>query len=185
MTASAQAQVIHPNDTDVFGQAANPTLDYEGATVVCDTGTASGHTGIDVDFVNLELEFFGNCNVSGLAATVTCTDASGTDNGVGTARLQALDATTNAGTIDRLNTGFQCDVVVAGICTITVAAQELPIPGGISEGNLLDEGGADPSIDADVDVNASRTGSTLCGPATGVGGFTGIYAVDPDNISVD
>jgi hypothetical protein len=186
LAVSAQAQVmIHPNDSDVFGEAANPTLDYQGTIISCGTGTATGRTGTDLDFVNLELEFFDGCGIAGLGATVTCSDASGTQNEFGTARLQALDAATDQGTVDRLNEGFLCEVVVAGICTVTVAEQELPVEGGISEADLVGAGTADPTIPAAVDVNATRTGSSLCGPSAGVGGFDGEYHVDPDDIAID
>jgi len=170
LAASAQAQVVNPPNTPVVGTATNPTLDYEGTIVRCNTGTASGTTGSNSPIVDVSLTFSGNCNIAGLGATVTCN---------GQARLRALNATTNAGEVDELLTGFSCVVTVSGVCTVTVAAQQLPITGGINQANLLNEGGAT-AIDANVDVAASRTGSSLCGPATGVGGFTGVYDLNPD-----
>jgi hypothetical protein len=170
LAASAQAQTVNPDNTAIVGTATNPTLDYEGTIVRCNTGTASGTTGTDSAIVDVGLTFSGNCNIAGLAATVTCN---------GQARLRALTADTNLGEADELLSGFSCVVTVSGVCTVTVAAQQLPISGGVNSANLLNEGGAT-AIDANVDVNASRTGSTLCGPATGVGGFTGVYDLNPD-----
>jgi hypothetical protein len=194
MTAGgAQAQTIHPSNTTITGTAVDPTINYEGTIWVCDTGTAVGETGADLDYVNLELDFFGNCNVNGLGATITCSEASdydeedGDKNPLGTARLRALTGDTNLGEVDRLNEGFFCDIVITGLCTITFAEQELPIDlGGVlgaNSANLLNEGGAT-VIDADVDVNATRVGSSLCGPTNGVMALTADYDVDPD-ISFD
>jgi hypothetical protein len=182
MAGAAQAQVIHPNDTDVSGLAALPTLDYDGVIVECDQGTADGHTGIDQSFIDLELTFSGNCNINGLDATVTCSTLD-PSTGAGGARLIALDATTNEGTVD-LNNGFFCDVVVAGVCTVSVDGPQNPA-NSVSSADLLGEGTGDPKIDANVDVAATRTGSSLCGPATGTGNFTGLYDVTPITVSID
>jgi hypothetical protein len=179
MAVSAQAQVIHPNNTAVSGVADTPTLDYEGTTIQCDTGTADGTTGTEQSFVDLELTFAGNCGIAGLGASVTCSTMDPL-TGAGGARLTALDATTDAGTVD-LNDGFFCDVVVAGICTVSVDGPQNP-DDSVSIAQL-DEG-AD-TIDTNVDVAATRTGSSLCGPASGIGNFTGLYAVTPDNVTVD
>jgi hypothetical protein len=185
LAVSAQAQTVNPDDTEITGTASNPTLDYGGTTIVCDTGTAVGRTNTDSAIVNVELEFFGNCNVGGLGATVTCSDAVDDPigepwNELGTAQLQATDATSNLGVVAQLNSGFFCDVVVAGICTVSVDAQDLPIPGGGSDqANLLNEGSnGSEAIDADVDVIATND-NTLCGPVpSGVGNFTGVYALN-------
>lgn len=179
---------IHPDDTTITGTADAPTLDYEGVLYQCDTGTATGRTNIDSDIVNVELEFFGNCNVNGVGFTVSCSDASDPNTGdnewdeVGTARLHALNPSTNQGEFDRLNTGFQCALTYPGVCVITFAAQELPsdVDGnpGRNQADLLNEGTATPSIDAVVDFEVSRTGSSLCGPAQGDLAFTAVYALD-------
>jgi hypothetical protein len=182
VAGAAQAQVIHPNDTDVFGVADFPTLDYEGVIVQCDEGTAFGHTGIDQSFIDLELTFSGNCNINGLGAEVTCSTVD-PSTGDGGARLIALNATTNEGTVD-LNNGFACDVVVAGVCTVSVDGPQNP-DNAVSSADLLGEGTGDPKIDTNVDVAAARAGSSLCGPATGTGNFTGLYDVTPTNVSVD
>ena len=191
---AAHAVDIDPDNTEIRGTASNPTLNYEGTTVRCDTGTAHGFTNLNSAIVNVELTFSGNCNIAGLAATVTCSTASDpntTDNEwgeVGTARLEALDGTTNDGRAERLNTGFFCNVVVAGVCTVSVTAQDLPsdVDGtpGRDQADLLNEGAETPPtpvndvIDSLVDVEASRTGSSLCGPAQGDGGFDGDYLLD-------
>jgi hypothetical protein len=176
LAVSAQAQTINPDNTLITGTAADPTLNYEGTIVVCDTGTAIGTTGTDSAVVDVEVQFFDNCNVNGLGATVDCTEDEVT-------RLRALTADTNLGEVDELLTGFSCVVTVPGVCTVTVGAQQLPISGGQNSANLLNEGGAT-VIDADVDVNATRVGSSLCGPTNGVMALTADYDVDPD-ISFD
>jgi hypothetical protein len=114
-----------------------------------------------------------------LSGEFSCSAASGDDNEFGTARLQALDGTTNEGTFDRLNEDFVCVVTVPGLCTVSVTEQELPIPDGWSVADLLDEGGTNPGLDVFVDMVANRTGSPLCGPATGVWTWAGFYQADP------
>jgi hypothetical protein len=170
---------IAPNNTAIEGTAVEPTLDYEGVPIVCDEGVATGTTGMDSDTVDVELTFSGNCNVNGLPANDIDCD--------GTATLHALNPTTNTGEVDRLNTGFLCEVVVPDVCTVTVAAQELPVdldgdPGttdpGDNQANLQNEGTANPDINAIVDVEASADNPTFCGPNDGIGGFTGLYDLD-------
>jgi hypothetical protein len=182
VAGAAQAQVINPPNTAVSGVAEFPTLDYEGVLVQCDQGTADGTTGSNQSFIDLELTFSGNCNINGLGADVTCSTVDPI-TGEGGARLTALDATTNEGTVD-LNNGFFCDVVVAGVCTVSVDGPQDP-DDSVSTAHLLGEGGPDPKIDTNVNVDAARVGSSLCGPPTGIGNFTGLYDVTPTNISVD
>jgi hypothetical protein len=82
---------IEPDNTAIAGAATNVTIDFEGGTIIqCDTGTVSGTTDLEaIDVVNFELEFFGNCNVSGLGANFTCSDASGPNDELGSARWHA------------------------------------------------------------------------------------------------
>jgi hypothetical protein len=181
MAASAQADHgavgITPDNTTITGTATNPTLEFEGTIIQCDMGTATGSTGTDSDIVNFALAFSGNCNVNGLGTTVTCSTASGANDEEGTARWHVL--TTNTGEIDRLNEGFSCDVVVLGVCTVSVDAQELPIPGGVNRADPVDGG-----IDVEVDVIATNDNS-LCGPTPeGVGRFTAFYDLNP-TITID
>jgi hypothetical protein len=179
LAASAHAQVIHPNDTAVSAVADTPTLDYEGTTYFCDTGTADGTTGTDQSFLDLELTFSGNCGIAGLGATVTCSEVD-PETGAGGARLIALDATTDAATFD-LNDGFFCDIAVAGICTISMDGPQDP-DDSVSIANL-DES-AD-TIDVNVDLFVTRTGSSWCGPTSGTLNLTALYFVTPDNVTVD
>jgi len=194
--AQADHEVAEINPaTTITGTASNPTLDYEGTEIVCPEGTATGTTQLGtnpVDVVNVELAFGppGECLIAGsLAASVTCSTASGDNDEVGTARLHALSfdqGPTNPeqGEVDRLNTGFSCVVTVLGVCTVTVGAQDLTTN---NDADLVGEGtGGDPTaINADVDVAATRTGSALCGPSSGTGGFTGSYVLDPDTVTFD
>ena len=185
---------INPDQTEIVGTASNPTMNYEGTVFRCDTGTARGFTNLDSDVVNVELAFAGNCNIAGLSFRVTCStasDPSTNDNEwgeVGTARLHALNPSTNDGEVDRLNTGFFCDLTIPGACIITFAAQDLPsnVDGtpGRDQADLLNEGPETPPtpvddvIDSLVDVEASRTGSSLCGPAQGDFGIDNDYLLD-------
>jgi hypothetical protein len=93
----------------------NPTLLYGDVMVTCDSGSIAGATGIASDIVDFDVEFQEPCDVNGLYATVECS---------GTARWHVLTA--SSGEIDRLNPDFRCDVIVSGICTITVLEQDLP-----------------------------------------------------------
>jgi hypothetical protein len=190
VVANAQAQVdINPDDTAFTGTATNPT--WPG--IACDTGTITGRTNTNSNVVNVALAFFGNCNAGGLPATITCSDASDPNTGdnewdeVGTARLEAVDPTTNTGVVDRLNTGFSCDVVVENVCTVRVGAQELPIadrdpatPGnqpGRNQANLINEGTGGAAFDVVADVIFTND-NELCGPTpSGVGTWAGLYAV--------
>lgn len=174
VVASAQAQTISPDDSDVLFVAQDPTF----GGVTCETGTLEGRTGIDEDYLNLELEFSG-CSFGGMGVTLECSHASGPENEFGTARLRALVATTNNGEVDRFNEDFLCFVAVPGICTLSVAEQELPISGGVNAADLLDEGGSNADLDVQVDMLVTRTGSPLCGPMTGVSTWAGFYQADP------
>src|SRR5687768_9768968 len=91
LAVSAQAVVISPDNTTITGTADDPTLDYQGTIVVCDSGTAVGTTGTDSDFVDVNIQFQTPCTVAGsLNASVSCTDDEVT-------RLRALTADTNQG----------------------------------------------------------------------------------------
>jgi hypothetical protein len=119
LAASAQAQTVNPDNTAIVGTATNPTLDYEGTIVRCNTGTASGTTGTDSPIVDVGLTFSGNCNIAGLAATVTCN---------GQARLRALTADTNLGEIDRLNEGFVCNFTISASARSPSRSRSCPSP---------------------------------------------------------
>lgn len=173
--ASAQAVEINPAGTLITGTADNPTLNYGSQVVQCDTGTAIGTTGDPAsDVVDVEVQFQSPCSIQpvGLNASTTCANGDFT-------RLRALTSDTNLGEVDELLTGFQCQVVVLGVCTITVGPQQLPISGGTNAANLLNEGSnGSETIAADVDVNATNNNS-LCGPTpSGTGGFAGNYVLD-------
>jgi hypothetical protein len=177
MAASAQAQTINPDNVAVSGTSTNSNLTYGVAFVTCDNATANGNTGLNSDRIsNLALAFNTNCAVAGVGpATVSCS---------GTVTLIAQSAVTDTGTVN-LNTGFQC-VVTTAVCTITVAGPQTTQPENVN----LNENDppADPdgnTLAADVNVNATRTGSTLCGPASGTGTFTVGYATTPPTLTID
>jgi hypothetical protein len=171
IAAGAQAQTtIEPAATAVSGTAANPTLTYGTATVKCNTGTASGTTkSPKATNIDLTVAFSGNCNINGLAATVTCS---------GTVNLVADEAKfgVTSGTIN-LNSGFTCTINVSGVCQVDVEGpQTTGSVGTLSEGAT--------TLTATVAVSATRTGSSLCGPASGPGSFTASYNVTPANLTV-
>ena len=167
---SAQAVSINPDNTAVSGLSGNSSLSYGVASVACDTATANGDTGLDSDRIsNLALAFTDNCAVAGVgSATVDCD---------GDVTLIAESAATDTGTVN-LNSGFQC-VVTTAVCTITVAGPQTTQSGNTA----LDE--ANDNLNADVDVQASRTGSILCGPTSGTATFTADYATTPGNLTID
>jgi opacity protein-like surface antigen len=168
--ASAQAVVINPAGTQITGEAQEPTLLYGDVLVTCTTGTAVGTTSNPAsDTVNVNVQFQEPCDVNGLDAQVTCTEDEVT-------ALKALTADTNQGEVDALLTGFDCDVEVSGICTISVGAQDLSAN---NDADLINEGSnGSETIVADVDVFATNNNS-LCGPVpSGTGNFSGNYLLD-------
>jgi hypothetical protein len=171
VATSAQAVSINPAPAAVSGQSSNSSLSYGIASVACDNATANGNTTTTTPdrISNLALAFNTNCAVAGVgSATVNCS---------GTATLIAQSAATDTGTVN-LNTGFQC-VVTTALCTITVAG-----PQTTQDNNTaLDE--ANDNLNANVDVQASRTGSTLCGPASGTATFAADYHTTPANLTID
>lgn len=171
VAASAQAVEINPPGTAIHGVADDPTLNYGDQVVTCDTGTADGTTSDPAsDTVFVDIDFQEPCNLQpvNLSATTTCDDGEFTE-------LQATDATLDLGQVNELHPGFECRVVVLGICTLTVDDQVLPFMGGSNSANLISGGNA---IDADVDVEVFNN-NNLCGPTpSGPGGFAGVYELD-------
>lgn len=170
MAASAQAVTINPDNAAVSGAANNPTLSYGGNLVECATGTADGTTGLDSDRISdLALAFQSPCSVAGiLDAVVDCE---------GDVTLIAENATTDTGTVN-LNSGFRCDVTT-DLCVITVEGPQTTDSGNVALNETTNV------LSADVDVDASRVGNELCGPATGDGNFTAAYATTPTNLTID
>ena len=163
---SAQAVTISPDNTGIHGLATNSSLTYGAAFISCNTATADGNTTLDSDRISdLALTFTDNCAVAGVGpATVDC---------VGDVTLIADPDADDFGTVD-LNEGFEC-VVTTAVCTVTVSGPQSTQP----KNTFLDE--ANQVLEADVTVNATRTGSLLCGPAAGEGAFTADYAITNDS----
>lgn len=176
IAVGAQAEVFNPPGEPVDGEAANPTLSYEGVTVVCATGEVHGATSDPASdtIANASVDFFEPCTLAGQAATVDCGD------GASTVDLIAQNDVAPGGTgTVVLNSDFACDVTVAGLCTISVVG-----PQTTQDDNLtLDE--ANDTTTADVDVAATRTGSSLCGPSSGTGNFTAVYDTTPTDLTID
>jgi hypothetical protein len=169
VATSAQAVTINPNGAAVSGLATNSSLTYGAAFISCDTATADGtidHASWGTDRISdLALTFTDNCAVAGVGpAEVTCD---------GTVTLIADPAADDTGTVE-LNEGFQC-VVTTTVCTVTVAGPQTTQPNN----TVLDE--ANQVLSADVEVQASRTGSLLCGPESGPGSFTADYDITNDS----
>jgi hypothetical protein len=155
--ASAQAQ------SPVSLLAQDPLLGYEGAGVVCDTGTADGTVDSGGNF-ELELAF-SDCDIDGLGAVDVICDGT----------LSWTPAGVDLWEVDDLNAGFICEIEVPGICTITIEQQDLPIPGGDNDVLLV----AEDTYDVTVDWVATRSGSALCGPSQGEGFWSGLYEEVP------
>jgi hypothetical protein len=168
MAASAQAVTITPTGTAVSGTAANPTLNYGGVPVVCDSGTAVGTTRSPAsDAISLTVSFQGTCRVASiLVAVVTCS---------GNLTLRAT-GTGTSGTVF-LDTGFTCTVNVSGVCNIDVEGPQ-------STGNTGTLNEAATTLTATVTVNATRTGSSSCGAASGPGSFSASYNVTPTTLTI-
>jgi hypothetical protein len=165
---SAQAVSINPDNTSVSGLSNNSSLTYGVAFATCDTATANGtinHAQWGSDRISdLALTFTDNCAIAGVGpATVDC---------VGDVTLIADPAADDFGTVE-LNEGFQCDVTTA-VCTVTVAGPQTTQP----KNTFLDEAGQ--VLSANVEVQASRTGSLLCGPDSGPGSFSADYDITTD-----
>jgi hypothetical protein len=73
--------------------------------------------------------------------------------------------------------GFEC-VVTTAVCTVTVAGPQTP-----PENARLGE--ANDLLRVELKVQASRTGSALCGPDEGGAIFTADCATSPSNLTTD
>lgn len=162
MAASAQAQAAwSPDNTSVWGSGQDTMVTYEGTAITCDASFLSGTTGISSPVLDLELGFLGDCDSAGFTGTVTCGD--------GTMRLTALDPESNTGTID-LNPGFFCEIALPGVCSVSIDGPQADVGAFV-----LDETFGILTIE--VDAAATRSGSSLCGPASGRAGITEDYDV--------
>jgi hypothetical protein len=174
VAASAQAVVINPPGTTITGIADDPILNYGEQTVTCDSGFATGTTTDPAsDTVDVDIDFDEPCDLQpvNLSATTDCNDGNFT-------RLRVSDAITNDGLVVELLPGFQCRVVVAGVCTLTVNPQKVIIINN-SDADLINEGSnGSEAIDMDVDVVVNNN-NALCGPVpSGTGGLAGLYELD-------
>ncbi len=170
VVTSAQAVSINPDNTAVSGQSSNMSFSYGVEFVTCDNATMDGNTGLDSDRISdLVLAFNTNCAVAGVGpATVDC---------VGDVTLIAESDVTDTGTLE-LNEGFECSIT-RSVCTITIAGPQTTQPGNLS----FDE--ANDVLSADVDIQATRAGSLLCGPSSGTGNLTADYSTFPSTLTID
>jgi hypothetical protein len=159
---SAQAATFNPDNTAVSWLSTNSSFTYGVAFISCDRATADGNTGLDSDRISdLALTFTQNCAVPGwMPAQVDC---------VGDVSLIADPDADDTGTLE-LNEGFQC-VYTMTICTISVAGPQTTQPKNTS----LDE--ASQVLEANVVVQATRSGSNLCGPESGSARYTADYDI--------
>jgi hypothetical protein len=172
VATSAQAVSIDPDNTAVSGLSGNSNLTYGVAFVTCDTATADGNTGLDSDRItDLALTFTDNCAVAGVGpATVDC---------VGDVTLIAQSDTPTGGTgTVNLNDGFEC-VVTTAVCSITVAGPQTTQNGNTTLNESTD------NLNANVGVQASRTGSLACGPSSGSASFQADYATSPSTLQIN
>ena len=64
--AAALMRRPSPDNAPVSGVATSPAISYEGAKVVCETGTANATTGSDSGQIpDVALAFSGSCSVEG------------------------------------------------------------------------------------------------------------------------
>lgn len=158
---------ISPDSTAITGFAEHPTVSFGTRVLTCASDTLAGATGLDSDVVDFAIGFQEPCSIQpiGVNATVECADGE-------FVRFHALDATGRA-EIDELLPGFGCQVVVPGVCTLTIGSQDLPIPGGRNGADLIDN-----AIHIDVDAFATNDNS-LCGPTPNtVANWMGVYELD-------
>jgi hypothetical protein len=165
---SAQAQTISPNDTPVSGGASNVTMTYGNATTTCDSVTLSGNTDLNSDRIsNLALTFSG-CAIAGVgAATVNCS---------GTVTFIAQSAAGDTGTI-HLNDGFRCDITTA-LCTITFGGPQTTQNNNTALNESTDV------LSADWELQATRTGSSLCGPTSGTMHVSANFGMTPSTLAI-
>jgi hypothetical protein len=170
VATSAQAVTINPDNTPVSGTSDNMHISYGVLSPSCDTATMDGNTSLDSDRItDLALAFTDNCSVAGVGSLeVDC---------VGDVTLIADPAADDTGTLE-LNEGFQC-AFTTPYCTITVEGPQTTHP----KNTELNEGHA--VLNANWALQATRSGSNWCGPASGTANFTAEYAMTPDNLTID
>jgi hypothetical protein len=89
----------------------------------------------------------------------------------------AQSAATDTGTVN-LNPGFQC-VVTTALCSITFAGPQTTQNNNTALNESTDV------LSAEWDLQASRTGSTICGPAVGTMNISGGFDMSPSNLTID
>lgn len=167
--ASAQAATFNPDNTAVSASSGSATFFYGGAWWTCDTATADGTTGFDRDRISdLRLRFDDCADAGGGPVEVDC---------VGTVTLIAEDAADDTGRVE-LNDDFQC-VATLSICTVTVTGPQTPEPNNASLNEETDV------LSVDVEMQATRGGSVLCGPSTGTLGLDADFAMTPADLTID
>jgi hypothetical protein len=136
--------------------------------IVCESGEGSGTTGTDSSILDLQISFE-NCSMNEvLAVEAECQ---------GSVRLIAQNASTDTATIQLLD-DFSC-VFTTDICAITLAGPQT------SQDNNVELDETDDRLVVDADFNATRTGSALCGPASGTMTISGQFSVSPSNLAID
>jgi hypothetical protein len=153
--ATAFAATSAHAQTPVSFLAEGPTLTYGASTIDCETGTAEG-TRDAGGGLELELGF------------VDCTSGAGSwaVNCDGT--VSVTPVTSDTGTAV-LNPGFMCVLTIPFTCTITASGPQDPP----DEDSVVWLG--ESFFEADVTVNAARSGSSFCGPASGPLTWAGFY----------
>jgi hypothetical protein len=169
MASSAHAQSFSPDNTPISGVSSNMNLAYGASSFSCDSATFDATTGLDSPVLNDVALGFGDCSVAGGGtATMDC---------VGDLLVRAESAVDDTATAEP-NDGFQCDIATA-LCTVTIAGPQTSQPGNTA----LDE--ANDVLSAFWEFQASRTGSPLCGPASGTATWTADYDTLPTDFAID
>jgi hypothetical protein len=88
----------------------------------------------------------------------------------------ALNGETNVATLN-LNEGFSCDYTIPFTCRLSLDGPQDPNDAD-SVLELLNEGNAaSDSIDVEVDLTMTRTGTSFCGAPRGTAVFTALYDI--------
>ena len=168
VASSAQAVSFNPDNTPVSGVSSNFNLSHGGASLTCDNATWDGTTGLDSGSIDVALTF-SDCAIGGSSpASMDC---------AGDVTLNADEDGDDTGDIE-LPDGFECSITTA-LCTITLAGPQTSQP----KSWFLDETNDIWSVAAEF--AATRTGSVLCGPASGIATFQGDYDTTPSNLTID
>lgn len=165
-TANATDTTLNIEAGKVMGNAGNAKLAYGTIVVTCGGSAIDGTVdGTTIDYT----QTFSSCTASlGGVVTITC-------SGTVTFTFVTSGGGSGTGTVD-LDSGHSC-TMASPICTVDVKGPQNPT----SDDPFA--AGAD-TLDLNVTMNATRTGSVFCGPASGTVTLTATYSITPTTFTV-